>query len=78
MSLSTHEINKLMQLIGLTKDDEIDCEQCLSLVAEFAERELAGKSIPDGLKAVAHHLTLCAECHEEYQALQRVLKDLKE
>ncbi len=74
MSLSKEEIDGLMRLIGLTKDDEIDCERCLVLVAEFAERELAGRSIPAGLEAVAHHLSVCAECREEYEALLRVLK----
>lgn len=74
MSLSKEEINDLMRLVGLTKDDEIDCERCLALVAEFAERELAGRSIPVGLEAVEHHLSVCAECREEYEALLRVLK----
>jgi hypothetical protein len=76
MSLSKEEIDGLMRLVGLTEDDEIDCERCLSLVAEFAERELAGRSIPAGLEAVAHHLSVCAECREEYQALLRALKAL--
>jgi predicted anti-sigma-YlaC factor YlaD len=74
MSLSREEIAGLMRLIRLTKDDEIDCERCLTLVAEFAERELAGRSIPVGLEAVEHHLSLCAECREEYEALLRALK----
>jgi uncharacterized protein with PIN domain len=76
MPLSKKEIDGLMRLIGLTKDLEINCEQCLSLIAEFAERELAGKSIPEGLKAVEHHLSVCAECREEYEALQRALKGM--
>ena len=76
MPLSNHEIEALMRLIGLTKDDEINCEQCLSLVAEFADRQLAGKSIPESLKALEHHLSVCAECREEYEALQQALKNL--
>lgn len=78
MPLSKKEIDGLVQLIGLTKDHEINCEQCLSLIAEFAERELAGKPIPEGLKAVEHHLSICAECREEYQALQRALKAMED
>jgi hypothetical protein len=74
MSLSKDEIDGLLRLIGLTRDDEIDCERCLALVAEFAERELAGRSIPAGAEAVAHHLSVCTECCEEYQALLRALK----
>lgn len=76
MSLSKPEIQHLMRLIGLTQDDEINCEQCLARVAGFAERQLAGRSVPEGLKAVEHHLAVCAECREEYEALRRALQDL--
>jgi predicted anti-sigma-YlaC factor YlaD len=74
MSLSREEIAELLRLVGLTRDEEIDCERCLALVAEFAERELEGRSIPAGLEAVEHHLSICAECREEYEALLRALK----
>lgn len=78
MPLSNKELDALLRLIGLTKDEEINCSQCLSLVAEFAEQELAGKSIPDGLKSVEHHLQICSDCREEYKALQQALKDMSE
>ena len=74
MSLSKEEITGLLRLIGLTRDEEIDCQRCLARVAEFAERELAGRSVPAGLEAVAHHLSICAECCEEYEALLQALK----
>ena len=74
MSLSREQIAELLRLIGLTRDEEIDCERCLALVAEFAERELAGRSVPAGLEAVAHHLSICAECCEEYKVLLEALK----
>lgn len=73
MPLSNKEIDALLRLISATDDLEINCEQCLSLVAEFAERRLAGKSINEGLRAVEQHLTVCPECREEYEALRRAL-----
>ncbi len=76
MGLSKKEIDGLIRLLGLTKDDEIDCDRFLSLIAEFAEQASAGKSIPKGLKAVEHHLSICAECHEEYESLRQALKDM--
>ncbi len=76
MPLSSNELNKLVRLVGLTHKDEIDCERCLSKVAEFAEHTLADSSIPEGLRAVEQHLSVCAECREEFQALQQVLKGL--
>jgi hypothetical protein len=78
MLLSKQDIEALLRLIACTRDDEIDCDRCLALVAEFAERELADRSVPDGLEAVAHHLSLCAECCEEFQALRQALKALEE
>jgi hypothetical protein len=74
MSLSREEIAELLQLIGLTTDEEIDCERCRALVAEFAERELAGRSVPAALEAVAHHLSICSQCCEEYELLLRALQ----
>lgn len=76
MAFSKSEIEGLLRLIGLTKDEEIDCDECLLHVAEFAEQELAGRSIPEGLEAVGHHLAVCAECREEYEALQRALTEM--
>jgi len=73
VSLSKQQIDALMRLISRTKDSEIDCEQCLAAVAEFAEQQLAGKSIAEGLQAVEHHLSICDECREEYEALRRTL-----
>jgi uncharacterized protein with PIN domain len=77
MSLSKQQLDGLMRLIGLTQDSEINCEQCFSLLAEFAEQELAGKSIPDALQAVEHHLAVCSDCREEYEALRQALQELQ-
>ena len=73
MSLTEREIQELMRLVALTKQHEIDCEQCLADVAEFAETKLAGRSLAEGLLAVEYHLAVCAECREEYEALLRSL-----
>jgi len=76
MSLSKKEIDGLIQMISLTKNEEINCEQCLSSVSEFAEFELTGKSPSDALRAVEHHLSICTECHEEYLLLRSAIKKI--
>ncbi|MBD3673112.1 MAG: hypothetical protein HUJ26_06255 [Planctomycetaceae bacterium] len=73
MPLSKLEIDNLLRLVSLTEDSEITCEQCLALLAEFAQQKLNGKSIDEGLKTVEQHLEVCSECREEYEALQRTL-----
>lgn len=76
MPLSRKEIDRLLRLVSLTEDAEINCEQCLSLVAEFAEQKLHGKSIHEGLQAVGQHLSVCDECRAEYEALRDTLVDM--
>ena len=76
MSLSTKEIDRLMRLVSLTKNKEINCEQCLSLVSEFAEHKLTGRSLSDALKTVEQHLSICTECYKEYLLLRSVIKKM--
>ena len=75
MTLSHDEINNLLRLVARTHDVELTCDQCLALVAEFAEQQMAGKSVGESLRAVEQHLSICAECEEEFKALRRTLKD---
>lgn len=76
MRLSKQEIERLLQLVRLTNDRELTCDECLALVAEFAEQQLAGKSVTAGLKAIEQHLSVCGECQEEYEALQQTLSTM--
>lgn len=78
MALSKKEIHDLLRLVQLTHESEINCEQCLALVAEFAEGQLPGKSVSEGLAAVEHHLSVCEECREEYEALLRTLDEMSD
>ena len=75
MSLSRDQLAELIRSLSLTRSDEATCEDCLQRLAEFAEHTLAGKSVPVGLQAIEHHLILCGECREEYQALLSALED---
>lgn len=78
MPLSRKELETLLQLVARTKDAELNCEQCLALVAEFAERQLEGQSVTDSLAAVEQHLSICAECRDEYAALRQALEEMDE
>jgi predicted anti-sigma-YlaC factor YlaD len=46
-------------------------------LSEFAEKQLVGAQLNEALERVEHHLSLCPECAEEYQALKRVLEALR-
>ena len=74
MVLSREQIDTLIKTVSLTRSNELTCDECLKDLAVFAESSLAGKSIPEMLQAIEHHLTVCEECKEEYQALLTALK----
>lgn len=78
MVLGDDQIRALVNALSNTREHEIDCSECLDMVAEFAERELASRPIPDALETVRHHLTRCGECREEYEALFTALKRMQE
>lgn len=69
MSLSRPELQKMLDVVRATQTVEIDCDVCLMQVGEFAELNLVGKPIPEGLKAIEQHLSICDECREEYEML---------
>ena len=69
MSLSRPELQKMLDVVRATQLVEIDCDVCLMQVGEFAELNLVGKPIPEGLKAIEQHLSICDECREEYEML---------
>lgn len=77
MNFTSDQINGLMGLIGITRERELNCNECLHHVAEFAECELTGKQVPEALEAVRHHLTVCSECKEEYDQLLKVLRSME-
>lgn len=76
MDLTPDKLPTLMEMLSGTREEELTCDECLTLVSEFAEIRLAGKAIPAALEAVSHHLRYCPECRDEYEALLRALDTL--
>ena len=58
----------------MTREDELDCDECLSGMAEFAETQLVGADVPAALERIQAHLLICPECAEEYELLLEVLR----
>jgi uncharacterized protein with PIN domain len=73
--LSPQQIAGFLDLIGQTREHEFTCGECLEHVAEFAERQLAGRAPDDAMRSVEQHLFQCPECREEYEALRQLLLD---
>ena len=77
MALTNKQIATLLNMIGTSRPEEMDCDGCYEHMAEFAEAELASQEIPEALRAVQTHLEQCQCCKDEHDALLEGLRTLQ-
>ena len=68
------ELKKLMHMIEHTKDVEISCDEVFALIDQYAEMAARGEDVAHLMPLVKHHLEMCADCSQEYEALMRLLE----
>ena len=69
MSFTRDDLMKLLQLVDITAAEEIDCSEFMHRVSGYLERLGPDGQPPQGYEDVIHHLQLCPECLEEFEAL---------
>lgn len=72
--LSDELVTRIMQRLVLTDDEELSCDEVFALVDEYAEATQRGEDVASLKPLIRHHLEMCRECDEEYQALVRILE----
>jgi predicted anti-sigma-YlaC factor YlaD len=72
--LTSRQTKSLIRMVSQTREREFNCAECLKHVSELVEREATGLPLDDVLGRVEHHLGMCPECREEYEALLKVLR----
>lgn len=77
MKLGKELLQKITRSIKMTREDEMDCNDCFDALDKFAEMELEGKSPEEAMPRVQEHLDRCAGCKDEYVALMDALKSLR-
>jgi hypothetical protein len=53
-----------------TQDKEISCSECLDLVSQYVDLELATEEAEHLMPQLKHHLDQCMVCQEEYLLLR--------
>ncbi len=61
-----------------TQQQEISCDDVHELLDQYTEKAIAGEDVSSILPFVHLHLTMCPDCHEEYNALRRILESQQE
>jgi Zn finger protein HypA/HybF involved in hydrogenase expression len=72
--LDRGHVRELLRFVAATRERELNCSECLEALSELAERRLTGVPLDEVLERAEHHLILCPECREEFEALERVLR----
>lgn len=73
MLLRDEQVRSLLSASRETRDVEIDCDEFLSLMAQYAEVRVEGCAVPKGLEEACAHERLCASCREELAALVEIM-----
>ena len=63
----------LRAALDITREEELDCDECHELLDVFAEMHAAGKDVRALLPLVYLHLQACGDCFEEFEALRRTV-----
>ncbi|RME42997.1 MAG: hypothetical protein D6791_16500 [Chloroflexi bacterium] len=66
-------LQKLLHMLALTEERELTCAEVFELMDYYAELEEAGEDVRSLLPKVTHHLRICPECKEEYEALRLLI-----
>ena len=71
---SPEALRKMMKQLEHTQDVELTCDEVLALLDQFTEAYLRGEDVARLLPLVQHHLDMCGDCREEFEALLRILQ----
>lgn len=72
--LSDAVVTNIMHRLVNTHEEELSCDEVFAMVDEFAEASQRGENVESLKPLIRHHLDMCRECDEEYQALLQVLE----
>jgi hypothetical protein len=65
----------LRRLLEATREDELDCDRFLALLAPLLDGRVEDATLREQLE---HHAQLCGECDEELRILKQALEPDRE
>ena len=68
------QLADMVRRIARTQDEEYDCEITYQLFDQFTEAVARGEDIAEIMPRVQHHLDMCPDCKQEFEALLKIIK----
>jgi len=63
-----------LEMLAMTHDQELTCNEVHALIDQFAEMNQRGENPAYLFPLVQRHLDMCPDCRDEYEALLLALK----
>lgn len=77
MPISCEVASSLLHSILNAREFELTCDEFVTRSSLFAfELPVGNRHILAAYDAFAHHLSICAECREEFESLKQVLRSM--
>jgi hypothetical protein len=73
-AMTPEAIKGLLHKLEITHPEELSCEEAYDLIDQYAELLQNGEDAARLLPLVEHHLEMCIDCKEEFEALMRALR----
>jgi hypothetical protein len=67
-------LRKTLLMLDQTREEEYACDEVYQLLDQYVEAVQRGEDPAQLMPLVKHHLDLCVDCHEEYEALLNILE----
>ena len=74
-TLTFAQVKKLLTTVSKTVPDQLTCDGCFDLIAEFADAEIRGNELSDALKEIKIHFSQWPRCAFEYAMLLEALQE---
>ena len=68
-------LKNLMKAVEQTQEVEYDCAEVYDLLDQYVDMVNSKKDATQLMPLVRHHLDMCPDCREEYEALMNVLEN---
>ena len=74
MAMSSDQAKEMLRMIVNTQDEELSCDEVFELLDVYAERAAHAEDVAGTFPLIKHHLDMCPDCREEFEALMRIIE----
>lgn len=66
-------MEKVLTMLSATREEELTCDEVFAALDQFTELAARGEDVGRLMPLIQHHLGMCPDCMEEYNALKNIV-----